>query len=160
MRTLIVLRHAKAAQVLGLPDRERPLTGRGERDAKSVGERLQALGLLPDLVLCSPSVRTSRTAELALAELAPDAPVEFARGIYEAYADELLDLIHETGSEVGTLLLVGHNPGVHELVMNLTSGDGDPGFPPGAFAVIEAAGEWRHLRSGTAVTRWNPKSAR
>ncbi|GAA5074611.1 phosphohistidine phosphatase [Thermocatellispora tengchongensis] len=157
-RTLIVLRHCKAAHIPGLADRERPLTGRGERDAKRVGETLRALALRPDLVLCSPSVRTRRTAELALVELAPDAPVEFPRGIYEAYADELLDLIRATDPGVRTLMLVGHNPGVHELVMGLTTRDGDPGFPPGAFAVIEADGAWSMLDSGHATTRWNPKT--
>jgi phosphohistidine phosphatase len=158
VRTLIVLRHAKAAQIPGMLDRERPLTDRGERDAKRVGETLRHLNLRPDLVLCSPSERTRRTAELALVELAPDAPVEFERGIYEAYADELLDLVRGTGPEVGTLLLVGHNPGVHELVMGLTTRLGDPGFPPGAFAVIESTGAWSGLEGGHAISRWNPKA--
>ncbi len=157
-RTLIVLRHAKAAQVPGLADAERPLTGRGERDARRAGETLRSLGLVPDLVLCSPSVRTRRTAELALAELAPAAPVDFNRDIYEACADDLLDLVRGTLPDVGTLLLVGHNPGVHELVMGLTTREGDSGFTPGAFAVIEVAGDWAELRSGHAVTRWNPKT--
>ncbi|MDF5754877.1 histidine phosphatase family protein [Spongiactinospora sp. TRM90649] len=157
IRTLIVLRHAKAAQVPGLDDRERPLTDRGEADARRVGETLLALELRPDLVLCSPSVRTRRTAELALAALAPDAPVEFERDIYQAYASELLELVRRTGPEVRTLLLVGHNPGVHELVMDLIGHDGDPGFSPGAFAVIESTGPWHDLRGGTAVTLWSPK---
>ncbi|MFI0423256.1 SixA phosphatase family protein [Spongiactinospora sp. 9N601] len=159
MRTLVVLRHAKAVHTPGLADRERPLTGRGEGDAKRVGETLQALELRPDLVLCSPSLRTRRTAELALAQLAPDAPVDFEHGIYQAYADELLELVRRTDPGVRTLLLVGHNPGVHELVMDLTGGEGDPGFPPGAFAVIEAAVPWAELESGRAVTLWTPKSA-
>ncbi|WP_449061027.1 SixA phosphatase family protein [Planomonospora algeriensis] len=153
MRTLIVLRHAKAADHTGLADRERPLTERGERDARRVGEVLAELGLQPDLVLCSPAVRTRRTAELVL----PGAPVEFERDVYEAYADDLLALLRQTDPDVGTLLLVGHNPGVHELVMELTARDGDPGFPPGAFAVIETADAWAELESGRAVTRWSPK---
>ncbi|WP_344866217.1 histidine phosphatase family protein [Planomonospora alba] len=152
-RTLIVLRHAKAAHVPGLADAERPLTDRGERDARRIGEVLAGLGLRPDLVLCSPSVRTRRTAELAV----PDGPVEYERDVYEAYADELLALLRRTGPEVRTLLLVGHNPGVHELVMGLTARDGDPGFPPGAFAVIETDDEWAELEAGRAVTRWSPK---
>ncbi|WP_230880749.1 MULTISPECIES: histidine phosphatase family protein [Planomonospora] len=153
MRTLIVLRHAKAAHRPGLADWERPLTERGEHDARRVGEVLAELGLRPDLVLCSPAARTRRTAELAL----PGASVEFERDVYEAYADDLLALLRRTGPDVGTLLLVGHNPGVHELVMELTTRDGDPGFPPGAFAVIETADAWAELESGRAVTRWSPK---
>ncbi|GGS62418.1 phosphohistidine phosphatase [Planobispora rosea] len=153
MRTLIVLRHAKAVHTPGLADPERPLTERGERDARRVGETLVALGLRPDLVLCSPAVRTRQTAELAL----PGEPIEFERDIYEAYADELLTLIRGTDPRVRTLLLVGHNPGAHELVMGLTTRDGDPGFPPGAFAVIESDEEWAELDAGRLVTRWSPK---
>ncbi|GII81234.1 phosphohistidine phosphatase [Sphaerisporangium rufum] len=157
VKTLIVLRHAKAAEVPGLADRERPLTGRGERDAGRAGEALRGFGLVPDLVLCSPAARTRRTAELALAVLAGQPPVWTEGEIYQAYADELLDLIGRTGDEVGTLLLVGHNPGVQELVGNLTmTRDGD-GFPPGAFAVLRTPG-WAALGPGEGrlVTRWAP----
>ncbi len=158
MNTLIVLRHAKAAHVPGLADRERPLTDRGERDAGRAGETLRQMGLSPDLVLCSPSTRTRQTAELALAGLAPDAPVHLESEIYEAYPDELLELIGRTDDEVSTLLLVGHNPGVHELILNLTLSHDDEGFPPGAFAVLET-GTWADLGPGDGrlVSRWNPK---
>ncbi|GLW08934.1 phosphohistidine phosphatase [Microtetraspora sp. NBRC 13810] len=159
-RTLIVLRHAKAGEAPGRPDRERPLTERGERDAKLAGVTLRDLGLSPTRVFCSPAVRTRRTAELALAELAPGAPVSFERGIYEAYADELLDLVRAAEPETPTLMLVGHNPGVHELVMGLTGRERDPGFPPGAFAVIESADPWAELTAGRASIRWAPKTGR
>ncbi|GII86818.1 phosphohistidine phosphatase [Sphaerisporangium siamense] len=158
MNTLIVLRHAKAAQVPGLADRERPLTGRGERDAGRAGRALRSLGLSPDLVLCSPSLRTRQTAELALADLAPSAPLHLESEIYEAYPDELLELVGRTDEDVSTLLLVGHNPGVHELVMNLSLSHDDEGFPPGAFAVLETDG-WAGLGpgDGRVVHRWKPR---
>lgn len=151
-RTLVVLRHAKAAHIPGLADRERPLTDRGRRDADRVARTLADLGVQPDLVLCSPSVRTRQTAELAL----PGAEVVYESEIYEAYADELLALLRRGDPEARTLVLVGHNPGVHELVQLLTTRD-DEGFPPGAFAVIETDDEWSGLDSGRAVARWNPK---
>ncbi|WP_245646749.1 SixA phosphatase family protein [Microtetraspora niveoalba] len=144
MKTLIVVRHAAAAQVPGLADRERPLTEQGKRDARRAGDLIRPLK--PGLVLCSPSTRTRETAEL----LGIDAPIEIERDIYEAYADELLDLLRRTGPEVATLVLVGHNPGVHELVLTLT-GDGDAGFPPGAYAVIESHGGWQDLDPGTGA---------
>ncbi|MEU9887275.1 histidine phosphatase family protein [Sphaerisporangium sp. NPDC051017] len=158
MNTLIVLRHAKAAHVPGLADRERPLTHRGERDAARAGQTLKAMGLSPDLVLCSPSLRTRQTAELALADLAPAAPLHLESEIYEAYPDELLELIGRTDDDVSTLLLVGHNPGVHELVVNLSLSRDDEGFPPGAFAVLETGG-WAGLGPGDArvISRWTPK---
>lgn len=154
-RTLVVLRHAKAANPSGLADRERPLSADGEHDARRVGEALAAQGLRPDLVLCSPSVRTRQTANLAL----PGADVLFEPAIYEAYPDELLTLIRRSDPRVRTLVLVGHNPGVHELVRQLTEDedDGDAGFPPGAFAVIEVDGEWTELDVGRGIASWSPK---
>ncbi|MBP2707254.1 histidine phosphatase family protein [Microbispora sp. RL4-1S] len=140
-RTLVVVRHAKAGDAPGLPDRERPLTGRGERDARNAGDRVRPLE--PDLVVASPSKRTRRTAEL----LGLDAPIEIERDIYEAYPEDLFALIRRTDPAVGTLVLVGHNPGVHELVVSLTRGEVD-GFPPAALAVIELAGPWEEAGPG------------
>ncbi|MFI6293836.1 SixA phosphatase family protein [Nonomuraea sp. NPDC050790] len=153
MRTLIVLRHAKAAQVPGLADRDRPLTERGERDAGRAGEEIRALGYQPDLVLCSPSLRTRRTAELAF----PDLSVSYERDIYEAYAEELLALVRLQDPEAETMVLCGHNPGVHELALGLAGGD--YGFRPGSFAVIQTASAWVDLwpGEGSLVTRWDPK---
>ncbi|WP_239514013.1 histidine phosphatase family protein [Streptosporangium sp. 'caverna'] len=158
-RTLIVLRHARAAQVPGLPDRERPLTERGEHDARRIGEALTGMDLRPDLVLCSPSARTRRTAELALSgdgATPSGADIVFEPVIYEAYSDELLTLIRRSDPEVRTLMLVGHNPGIHHLVQGLTTENGDFGFPPGAFAVIEIDDEWAGLDVGRGVSRWSP----
>jgi phosphohistidine phosphatase len=161
MRRLIILRHAKAEQAPGKPDGERLLTERGERDARRAGTVLGELGLAPDLVLCSPAARTRRTAELALAEFAPDAPVYHEPEIYLAFPEDLLSLIQRTDPDVATLLLVGHNPGSHELFLSLTGGsaDTDPGFPTCAFAVVETEAEWEHLWPGDArtVARWTPK---
>ncbi|MEV0582914.1 histidine phosphatase family protein [Nonomuraea sp. NPDC050310] len=148
-RTLILLRHAKAAQVLGLADRERPLTDRGEADAQRAGEAIRSRGLGPDLVVCSPAVRTRRTAELAF----PDAEISFEREIYEAYPDDLVAVIRRTGDEVRTLVLCGHNPAIEELA------GAEHHMRPGAFAVIEVDSSWVDLwpGEGRLVERWDPK---
>ncbi|GAA0954247.1 SixA phosphatase family protein [Nonomuraea longicatena] len=153
MSTLIVLRHAKAAQVPGLADRERPLTDRGERDAARLGVAIRDLGHRPDLVLCSPALRTRRTAELAF----PDDEISFERDIYAAYPDELLELIRLQDPAAATIVLCGHNPGVHELALGLTGGEF--GFRPGSFAVVEATVPWVELSEGEGrlVTHWDPK---
>ncbi|MEZ0077241.1 histidine phosphatase family protein [Planotetraspora sp. GP83] len=139
--TVIVLRHAKAAHDGGLADWDRPLTARGERNAREAGDLIGRFA--PGLILASPSVRTRQTAEL----LGLDAPIEFERDIYEAYPEELLDLLRRTDSDVETVVLVGHNPGVHQLVLTLTGTAGDH-FPPGAFAVIELPGPWPEAAPG------------
>ncbi|GAB3130905.1 SixA phosphatase family protein [Microbispora hainanensis] len=142
-RTLVVVRHANAGQVPGLLDTERPLTPGGERDARAAGEEIRRLA--PELVLCSPSVRTRRTAEL----LGLDAPVEIERDIYEAYPDDLLGVLRRTDDEIASVVLVGHNPGVHELVVALTDARLD-GFPPCAYAVIELdVPSWEELAPGS-----------
>ncbi|GIH64005.1 SixA phosphatase family protein [Microbispora siamensis] len=141
-RTLVVVRHAKAGHAPGLPDSERPLTPGGERDARAAGEEIRRFA--PGLVLCSPSVRTRSTAEL----LGLDAPVEIERDIYEAYPDDLLGVLRRTDGEIASVVLVGHNPGVHELVAALTDARID-GFPPGAYAVIELDVPWEDAAPGT-----------
>lgn len=153
MRKLIVFRHAKAVHVPGMDDRERPLTERGESDAKRAGDEIRGLGLQPDLVLCSPSVRTRQTAELAF----PGGPISFETEIYQAYAEELLELVRGADPGLGTLVVCGHNPAVHELAIAL--GGGEYPFRPGAFAVIEVDSAWVDLwpGEGRLATRWDPK---
>ncbi|PZG23016.1 phosphohistidine phosphatase [Nonomuraea aridisoli] len=148
-----MLRHAKAAQVAGLADRERPLTDRGERDARRAGDELRAAGLGPDVVLCSPALRTRRTAELAF----PGTDISYERDIYEAYPDELLELVRRCDPAARTVVLCGHNPGVHELAMGLAGGDYV--FRPGAFAVIRVETPWEELTPGEGrlMTHWDPK---
>ncbi|MGR6913053.1 SixA phosphatase family protein [[Actinomadura] parvosata] len=153
MRTLIVLRHAKAAQVPGLADRERPLTDRGERDAERAGDEIRAAGLEPGVVLCSPAVRTRRTAELAF----PDVEISYEREIYEAYPEDLLEVVRRADPDLSTVVLCGHNPGVHELALGLAGGDYV--FRPGAFAVIGVESSWEELwpGQGRLLSRWDPK---
>ncbi|MQY05489.1 SixA phosphatase family protein [Actinomadura macrotermitis] len=155
MPTLIVLRHAKAAAGIGLADFDRPLTERGRTDAAATGDRLRDRGLLPDAVLCSPALRTRQTLEgLALGD---GVPVEFEQGIYDNDPAVLADLVRLTGDEARTLLLVGHNPAVHQLVHDL-AGDAAPReFPTCAAAVIELGGPWRDLVPGTLTSAWTPK---
>ncbi|GII93660.1 SixA phosphatase family protein [Sinosporangium siamense] len=158
MVKLVVLRHAKAATVPGLPDQDRPLTPRGVRDAGRAGEALKERGVVPDLVVCSPSTRTRQTAEHALAEFAPEARLDFERDIYNAYVEELFALLRRTAPEVGTLLLIGHNPGVHELIMSVTGVEDDEAFKPGSFAIVEADSAWADLAPGDGreTARWRP----
>jgi phosphohistidine phosphatase len=153
MPRLIVLRHSKAASPLGTPDIERPLAGRGRRDAEQAGDELRAANVLPDRVICSTAVRTRQTLE----GLGLDVPVDFEDRVYENDAEEILDLLREQSAE--TLLLVGHNPSMHQLVFGLT-GAADDRFPTSATAVIEFDGGWGDLWPGTGrlVSLWTPRS--
>ncbi|TDC82211.1 histidine phosphatase family protein [Actinomadura sp. 7K507] len=148
MPTLIVLRHAKAVAGLGVADVDRTLNDRGRRDAAAAGEWLRETDLVPGRVLCSTAVRTRET----LALLDVDAEVSFESGIYDNDPDGLVELVSQTPDDVGRLLLVGHNPSVHQLVHDLT-GSAPDSFPTCAFAVIELPGGWADVRPGAGTLR-------
>ncbi len=155
MPSLIALRHAKAAAGPGLADIDRPLTDRGRRDAAATGEWLRGAGLAPDLVLCSTAVRTRETLDgLAFAT----GEVSFESAIYDNDPETLLSLVRETGDEIETLLLVGHNPSVHQLVHDLTR-SAPESFPTCALAVIDVPGGWTEAWPGTGdlITFRTPK---
>ncbi|MGH3240838.1 MAG: SixA phosphatase family protein [Spirillospora sp.] len=145
---LILLRHAKAVAGLGIPDIDRTLNDRGRRDAAVTGEWLRANDLVPDLVLCSTAARTRET----LALLDVDAEVSFESGIYDNDPDGLLDLVDQSPDDAERVLLVGHNPSVHQLVHDLT-GEAPDAFPTCALAVVELPGAWADARPGAGTLR-------
>ncbi|UXY26212.1 SixA phosphatase family protein [Streptomyces sp. HUAS TT20] len=159
LRRLVVLRHAKSAWPEGVPDHQRPLAPRGRRDAPAAGRALVEADCLPDLALCSTAVRARQTWELASDQWGTPPPVRHDRRLYAADAQDLLDIVREVPPEVETLLLVGHNPGLEELVLDL-AGDGlddaldqvRTKFPTSAIAVLAWHGTgWEALGPGTAL---------
>lgn len=121
MRTLYLLRHAKSSWKNGdLADFDRPLAGRGHRACETIGHYLKDNGIEFDLVLSSPAVRARETTEevLRAAKLKPE--VRFDERIYEATAARLLDVVSQIENDRKTVALVGHNPGMQELLHALT----------------------------------------
>lgn len=163
-RTLLVLRHAKAAGEPGVNDIERPLTGGGRRDAGAAGRWLLARGTTPDWVLCSPARRARQTwaqISAALGEAAPgEDAVSFGRRLYDGGAQDLLDLISEQPDDTSTLLTVGHNPASGQLVAMLT-GRTDIAFPACALAVIRLGQSWAAAApgGGELADLWTPHAA-
>ncbi|MEV0641453.1 histidine phosphatase family protein [Streptomyces sp. NPDC050619] len=159
LRHLVVLRHAKSAWPEGVADHERPLAERGRRDAPAAGRALAEADLLPDLALCSTAVRARQTWELASAQWGTPPPVRLDPRLYAADASDLLAVVHTVPVEVDTLLLVGHNPGLEELVLDLAGDALDDAldevrakFPTSAIAVLAWRGTgWEALTSGTAL---------
>jgi phosphohistidine phosphatase len=159
MHQLLLLRHAKSSwDDAALPDRDRPLNKRGRRSVAAMREAMRDLGLAPDMVLVSPARRTQET----LAKLEPwdDTPlIEPMEALYLASAKELLGVLHDVNETVRSVLLIGHNPGMHELAVMLAGGHGDggagemakriaAGFPTGALAEFAVAGPWHQLDAG------------
>lgn len=159
-RTLVVLRHAKAAGEPGASDVERPLTARGRHDAAAAGAWLLREGLAPDRVLCSSAVRTMQTWQHVSAAMGPAADravVSYDPRVYEADAVALLELIRENSGEAGVVLVVGHNPASHQLAADLSDRP-DLAFPTCALAVIRVRGSWAETTPGTGELAgyWTP----
>ena len=152
MKTLALLRHAKSSwDAPGLDDFDRPLNKRGREAARLVGRELGRRKMRFDLVLASPAVRVRETLdEMADGYGAPLA-ISFERQIYLAEPDRLLDLVQDLPDEIESPLLVGHNPGLHRLALQLSTGDGKGfrgriagNYPTGALAQIELpAKSWK-----------------
>ncbi|HTV38390.1 MAG TPA: histidine phosphatase family protein [Xanthobacteraceae bacterium] len=119
MRRLMLLRHAKTERpVPGEPDRGRKLTERGRADAPVIGAYMARHGLVPALALVSPATRAKQTWDLLAACFAKPPKVVREERIYNADPERLMALIAET-HDAPSLLVVGHNPGIHELAVQL-----------------------------------------
>lgn len=156
MRRLILLRHTKSDWPSGMVDHDRPLAARGRRAAPLMGRLLLDRGYIPDKVLVSTAQRTVETWALASAGLIRLPPAEQDPRIYEAPPHALANLIRETDDAVGTLLIVGHNPGIEALAYDLVAAGPAEArqrmsrkYPTGGLAVIDCAiGSWRELHAG------------
>ena len=136
MKHLLLLRHAKSDwDESGLPDIERLLAPRGERDALRIGEALYTNEPLPDLILSSTALRARQTIA-AVIQSAPHSSIEprFLPSIYAASSTELMEVVRELRAACKCALLVGHNPGFEELLARLT-GKSEP-MPTAALAYI------------------------
>jgi phosphohistidine phosphatase len=151
---LMLLRHAKAEKAEpGMSDQARRLNGRGKNDASVIGAYMARHGLIPDLVLVSPAERTRQTWERVAAELSKPPRVLYEDRLYNAGAEAIIALVKKTAPAVRTLLVVGHNPGLHEAARRLiASGDVEArerlneGLPTSGLVVIDfAAKDWRNL---------------
>jgi phosphohistidine phosphatase len=159
MRQLLLLRHAKSSwDDPGLSDHARPLNARGRRAAAALAGAMRDLGLQPDLVLVSSARRTLQTLE-ALTPFDDNALIEPMDALYLAPSSLLLDGVRKVPELVRSVLLIGHNPGLHELALALAGGNAAPGaagaakrlaegFPTGALAEITIAAPWRAVAEG------------
>jgi phosphohistidine phosphatase len=156
-KTLYLLRHLKSSwddALLG--DHDRPLAPRGRKAGKKLARHVRQNGVAPELVLCSPAVRTRETFDAVRSALGkPEA--RFLPQLYAASDDDLLAAVRGVEPEVRSVLLIGHNPGLHDLALALT-GRGDEEargrlrekLPTGALVTLSfRAGAWIELMPGS-----------
>jgi phosphohistidine phosphatase len=168
MKRLYLLRHAKSSwDDPELADRDRPLAQRGRDAAKTMAQHLRREGVAPELVLCSPSARTRQTLAGITPGLGENADVRIEDELYAASAATLLELLHELPDEVGSVMLIAHNPGIQDLALNLAGGGAAvervrSKFPTAALATLELDVSWHELEPGGAelVTFVKPKDLR
>lgn len=123
MKTLFLIRHAKSSwDDPALPDKDRPLSARGERAAPKMGKRLAKRDVKPDLILSSPATRALTTAEIIAKKLDYKLKnIVVDDRLYGGEADNLLDVIHELSDKLDRVMLFGHNPELTELANRLSS---------------------------------------
>jgi phosphohistidine phosphatase len=128
MKRLTLLRHAKSGEDLAAArDFDRRLNGKGRRAARAMGRHMHDAQLAFDRVVASPAARVVETVREIGAGYGADLAPAWERRIYLASAPELLDLVHEAPDAATSLLLVGHNPGLEQLVLMLVADQADDG---------------------------------
>ncbi len=159
MRQLLLLRHAKSAwNNPGLSDHARALTAEGRASATATRQAMLTLGLAPDVVLVSSARRTLQTLE-ALEPWEESPLIEPMDRLYLATATQILSIIQGVADTVRSLMVVGHNPGLHDLALLLAGAHGmasnqrltrqlAEGFPAGALAEFTVAAHWADLGEG------------
>jgi len=158
MDRLILFRHAKAeSEAASGDDFDRPLAGRGRKEAKAMGEHLAALGFKVDLALVSPALRTRETWEIAEEAGLPGAELKLVPTLYNADAGVIRRLAEAEGEGRATVVVVGHNPGLQDLTVRLLREEGSGGallnraqrdFPPAAVAVFDIDTQGRATAEG------------
>lgn len=150
---LMLLRHAKSEKAApGARDHERRLDARGRDNAAMIGTYMERHALVPDRAIVSTAQRTRETWDGLAAALSAAPPATFEDRLYNAGTDAILAVARGTEPSVRSLLLIGHNPGLHDIArLLIASGDVEArerlneGLPTSGLAVIDFAGEHWHL---------------
>jgi len=160
VKTLCLFRHAKSDwSDARARDFDRPLNARGQRGAAAMGRHVCASGRRFDRVIASPAVRVTETIEIASRAWCRTLPIEWDRRIYLASSATLIDLLRDIDGDPASLLMVGHNPGLEDLIFDLVPEDGtsplrtlvEQKFPTATFAVLECAiDRWADIDIGCA----------
>ncbi len=155
-RQLLLLRHGKSDWSTGVGDFHRPLKDRGKRDAQRVGTLLPQQDLVPDHVVSSPAERAVVTAEKCVKAMGMSVrTIELDRRVYAASVVDLLAVLHDLPPQAQCVLLVGHNPGLEDLLVYLSSqAPGQPAdgklLPTATLAVLQIPDHWAQLTRGGA----------
>src|SRR5215510_12737237 len=154
MKTLFLLRHAKSSwKDETLADFERPLNRRGKRAAETIGNYFKSEAIVPELIVCSPAVRARETLALVSKAAKWSTEVRYDQRIYEASGMRLAEVVSQIDNDRKVAMLVGHNPGMEELLLLLTAES--VGIPTGTCAKIAVkANKWANAVDKRATLEW------
>lgn len=160
MKTLLILRHAKSSwDNTHLADHDRPLKKRGRRDASRIGRLLDDEELIPDLIISSSAKRAMTTAKAAARDSGYSGDLLVTRHFYHADPESYFDVLRDISDEFSRVLIVGHNPGMEELLEEITGSY--ERMPTAALAhVVVSIDSWRQLDESVdalLVHFWRPK---
>ncbi len=156
MKTILLMRHAKAEHGGDKRDFDRSLTSRGKDDAVRMGRAIAKLASVPDVIVSSPAARARETAEGAAKGMSFAGAVDFERTLYDAPGEAWLEILKRLPGSADAALVIAHSPGIAEAAALLC------GTSPGTFDVptaglislVDDADKWRDLAAGSAVLRW------
>jgi phosphohistidine phosphatase len=160
MKNLLLMRHAKSSwKEASLPDHQRPLNGRGKRDAPQMGRHIRDQGIRVDALLCSTAVRARETAVGFLQEYPFDGKVGYIDDLYQAGPETIISVLNQLPDDVETAMVIAHNPGLDEFLEIVCDECGH--MPTGCVAYIKYSLErWADLREysrGELVQLWTPR---
>ncbi len=169
MKKLYILRHAKALQTNKIDDHERPLSQEGVEACASVAAYMQAQHIQPEGIVCSPSARTRGTIDIIAEHYPLNADIRLIPALYLASAGELFAIINRVEERVSSLLISGHNPGLHYFAMLLAGEQGDPsllallkrGLPTASLVSFEClVATWQQIEPGLGGLKgvWSPNA--
>lgn len=161
IKTLLILRHAKSSwKFPDLADHDRPLNKRGKRDAPKIGNLLKEKDLVPDIIISSTAVRAEKTAKMVAKASKYKGKVTLTDSLYAAGPDAYIDVLRNLQNKYNTVLIIGHNPGLEELV-KILSGEEHHVMSTCALAHIRLdIQSWSDIvqmtGKGRLVRLWNP----
>jgi len=167
MPTLILMRHAKAVREFeAASDRARGLTARGRREAGEAAAAMRDQSVTPTVVRASNAVRTVETSVIVGGAIAPDTESQFVDALYNAGAETIWsDAMRAAAGSDATVLMVGHNPGMHDLIITLIERSGDRSalarsflgdMPTASWMAFEVEGGDLDSSAARLIAGWTP----
>jgi len=121
MKTVLILRHAKSSwKYDNLADHERPLKKRGKHDTEKIGNLIQKKDLVPQCIISSTATRARKTAQLVADACGYDDDIILDRSLYLAAPENMIRILQRLDDSIQRVMIVGHNPGMEELLEDLT----------------------------------------